>query len=200
MIGTILHHTTHKDFILLYSAGLGGEYITSLISECTNTLNTLERVKNKDNRWNTVCKIGYADIIHKDKELQWRYAYTSENDKNKNDLYKDHPGKLITHTWPSYMTCLFLTVNNDYTKWANVTWNKLHEVNITTTKKEFVKQHANTIKEQYNQRHEWKNYFKKYYEIDVNDPAKQLSNVFKDFDVDRFNKKFNEWKMKNDKR
>ncbi len=197
MINHVIKHTTDRDYILIYSAGTGGEYMASAISECTNTLNTLLRIKNENNRWSCTCKIGYSKIIKEDKKLQWDNVYNGENDSSKNDLYKDHPVDTVKRVWPRYMTCLFLTVENDYKKWANITWKKLHNVNIEKSKKQFVEEHANTIEKEYKQRKIWEDHFERYYEISYTDPTAQLIKVFEDFDESKFNKMFKEWNIEN---
>jgi len=197
MINHVIRNTSEKDYILIYSAGTGGEFIASAISECTNKLNTLLRVKNENNRWSTNCKIGYSDIIQKEKKLQWDNVYNGENDASKSDLYKDHPVDLVRRTWPRYMTCLFMTVPNNYKKWANLTWKKLHDVNIKITQEEFVEQHAHVIEKEYEQRKIWEDHFERYYEISYADPASTLIQVFEDFDESKFNKMLKEWNIEN---
>ena len=53
----------NHNYLLLYSAGIGGEMITSLLSECVPEINKIPRKEAHPigtNRWHSNCKIKYS--------------------------------------------------------------------------------------------------------------------------------------------
>ena len=56
--------SSRNDYIVLYHAGFGGEFITGLLSQNVPGANRLDitPAPTGANRWAIVCKVGYSDI------------------------------------------------------------------------------------------------------------------------------------------
>lgn len=185
-----------NDFLFLYSAGTGGEFLTSAISECAMNLNTIKRHSMYNNRWVTVCKVGYSSIVLRDQNTH-NEDYTGENDPLKNNIFKDHPVNTVFDIWPSYMTAIHLCVTENYNYWAELTWGKLHNININVEKSQFVNDHAEQIRQDYFNRNLFRQYFDNYYQVDITDISRNLKSIFSNFDENLFNKIYTRWVEKN---
>ena len=131
----------NHNYLLLYSAGTGGEMITSLLSECVPEINKIPRKEAYPigtNRWHSNCKITYS-LVKKE------CLYEGENDPNKYDLYKDHyhsyDPNIIKEYWDSSMTVICFTVTRNYGYWANLGYRKLKEQEKLT--EHWLKNHSN---------------------------------------------------------
>ena len=159
------------DVLVLYSAGTGGEFLTGLISRTVDDINTLTPTEVGPNHWNLACKRTYADVYNANPEKfpdGIDSGYTGEKDKPIN-IYKDHliDVDILADYWYNDMTVIALGLPSHYQYWAEITWKKLHTVNITGNKKTFIKNHALALEETYNMLHEYKQRFTNFNVIDI---------------------------------
>jgi len=159
------------DILLLYSAGTGGEFLTGLISRTVDEINTLIPTEVGPNHWNLACKRTYADIYNADPEKFVNgidSGYCGETDKSIN-IYKDHliDVDILADYWNNDMTVIVLGLPTHYQYWAEVAWKKLRNVNITTNKETFIKDHMNDLEETYNRLDEYKKRFTNFNIIDI---------------------------------
>ena len=126
--------SSNNSFLVLYTAGTGGEFLTSTISKCVEEMNTIP-VEFIEDRWVAVCKVAYSEVAINDNN---HYTEHYKGDTSKvYDIYKDHYQKPIEDYWPKDMTVICLEVTKDYDFWANLCYKKLKNY-ITINKNEFL--------------------------------------------------------------
>ena len=194
----------NHNYLLLYSAGTGGEMITSLLSECVPEINKIPRKEAYPigtNRWHSNCKIKYS-LVKKE------CLYEGENDPNKYDLYKDHyhsyDPNIIKEYWDSSMTVICFTVTRNHSYWANLGYKKLKEQEKLT--EHWKKNHSNNIKRDHDNTSHYTDYFKKSYIINTDELnisavklTDQLLHIFPTLDRKKFQKTMDKWiKQNND--
>jgi hypothetical protein len=189
------------DYIVLYSAGLGGEYLTALITQCVSNINELDLIPaDGPNQWSVVSKVTYSDVVISTNEIDGGGKYFSEDTHIKKDIYKDHLVDNVFNVWPSNMTAIILTANNNYEHWANVTWNKLkldsHFKSDRTDYNGFIKNHVHTLTQDHNKRQDFADYFDKSYMFNMN-TIKKVGKCFTGFNQRHFNKQYRVWKKEN---
>ena len=116
------------NYLVLYTAGTGGEIITYALSQCVPEINAIPTKDVGENRWFTKCKIGYC----RDRNLPWEYV--GEDDPNKHDLYKDHYDPEVINYWDQRMTVLGFHLTKNFEYWTNLAWQKLNKVENLSTK------------------------------------------------------------------
>ena len=158
-----LDFSNNKDnYLLLYTAGVGGEIITYALSQCVPELNSIPTTDVGKNRWFTICKKDYCRDPNPDTHI-----YSGEDDPNKSDLYKDHYDSQVLSYWDKDMTvlCFYLTKNFEY--WTKIAWYKLKDVE--SLKEDFVDTHVDQYKKDLTRLNQYVNHFKKTHLINLDD-------------------------------
>lgn len=194
-----LDFSNNKDnYLLLYTAGVGGEIITYALSQCVPELNSIPTIDIGKNRWFTICKKSYC----RDRNPPWEYK--GEDDPNKSDLYKDHYDSQVLSYWDKDMTvlCFYLTKNFEY--WTKIAWHKLKDVE--SLNEDFVDTHVDQYKKDLTRLNQYVNHFKKTHLINLDDLDKncgsltvQLQRIFPNLKTVKFRKIITKWIKKNNK-
>lgn len=194
-----LDFSNNKDnYLLLYTAGVGGEIITYALSQCVPQFNSLITTDVSKNRWFTICKKSYC----RDRNPPWEYK--GENDPKKSDLYKDHYDKKVLTFWDQRMTvlCFYATKNFEY--WTNLAWQKLKDVE--KLEPTFIENHIDQFEKDRNNLNKYANHFANSHCINIDDLhqsadslSKQLHKIFPNLDVDKFKKIIQKWIKNNNK-
>ena len=196
---------SNDDILVLYSAGTGGEFLTGLLSRTVDDINTLTPTEVGPNHWNLACKRTYVDVYNANPEKfpdGIDSGYRGETDKPIN-IYKDHlvDVDILADYWYNDMTVIALGLPGHYQYWAEITWKKLHTVNITTDKKTFIKNHAADLKHRYNILQDYKKRFTNFNVINIGSQhfmpliiSKQLQSIAQLSNMNK--KKFHEEHMK----
>ena len=194
-----LDFSNNKDnYLLLYTAGVGGEIITYALSQCVPELNSIPTIDIGKNRWFTICKKSYC----RDRNPPWEYK--GEDDPNKSDLYKDHYDSQVLSYWDKDMTvlCFYLTKNFEY--WTKIAWHKLKDVE--SLNEDFVDTHVDQYKKDLTRLNQYVNHFKKTHLINLDDLDKncgsltvQLQRIFPNLKTVKFRKIITKWIKNNNK-
>ena len=194
--------SSRNDYIVLYHAGFGGEFITGLLSQNVPGANRLDitPAPTGANRWAIVCKVGYSDIYFsngKDFKIE---DYLGEDDKKQFNFYKDHYVPNVFNYWPKNMTAILLDLSDNYEYWAKLTYAKLKDVNISSSKRKFLKDYKKVLRTFEND--DYKKHFKKSHVIDINQLheksiGNQLQKVFPDLNTRAFDTAMEYWIQKN---
>lgn len=117
------------DYLILYSTGLGGEFLTYAISQCVDSINSLP-VTYKDkskNRYAITCLVRYGEIALST-GVYTSQSYEGESSPEKINLLKDHYGEHVFTLYKDFglknLNAILLTTSYPE-HWANVTWNKI---------------------------------------------------------------------------
>ena len=117
------------DHLILYSTGLGGEFLTHAISQCVDNVNSLPvTYKDKDkNRYAVTCLVRYSEIALST-GLYTSQSYEGEASPEKINLLKDHYGESVFTLYKDFglknLNAILLTTSHP-DHWAKVTWNKI---------------------------------------------------------------------------
>lgn len=190
-----LHSFNDNDFLLLYAAGTGGEFLTTEISRSVPYLNTLSATIH-NNRYQVACKRTYADVYKKDNNYYFD-SYVGETDKA-SDIYKDHLVDSIFGYWPQDINVIYLSLSDNFDYWADITWAKLHTINIDTNYDQFKNDHILYLRDCVQFSEKLPKYFNRTVSIDINQMhlypvGEQLKNVFGDFNIEYFNTVQKQW-------
>tara|TARA_A100001035_G_C27785324_1_gene504039 strand:+ start:397 stop:2649 length:2253 start_codon:yes stop_codon:yes gene_type:complete len=186
------------NYLVLYTAGTGGEIITYALSQCVPEINAIPTKDVGENRWFTKCKVGYC----RDRNLPWEYV--GEDDPNKDDLYKDHYDPEVINYWDQRMTVLGFHLTKNFEYWTNLAWQKLNKVENLSTK--FVENHVGQFQKDLDALKQYKNHFANMHLINIDGLHEssgslivQLQRIFPNLDTKKFKKIVQKWIKKNNK-
>lgn len=183
---------------MLYTAGTGGEFLTSTLTQCVDELNTIPITK-INNHWSAVCKVAYSEIGIADQNYHTD-DYLGTTDKPY-DMYKDHYQKPIKEYWPSDMTVICLEMSKDYEYWATLCYKKLSTY-ITINKDKFIQDQISALEYDYNNIQTYTNMFEKSYVVNIDEMHKKIIgerflDIFPSLDLEKFKYKQFNWIEKN---
>ncbi len=195
-----LDFSNNKDnYLLLYTAGVGGEIITYALSQCVRELNSIPTINVGKNRWFTICKKVYCRDSN-----PHTHIYSGEDDPNKSDLYKDHYDPLVLSYWDKDMTVLCFNLTKNFEYWTKLAWHKLKD--IEPIKDDFIDTHVDQHKKDLTILNQYVNHFKKTHLINLDDLDKnceslivQLQRIFPSLKTVKFRKIITKWIKKNNK-
>lgn len=186
--------SSNNSFLMLYTAGTGGEFLTSAISNCVEDINTIP-VEFIEDRWVAVCKVAYSEVALADNDYHTDH-YRGETDKTY-DIYKDHYQKPIKEYWPNDMTVVCLELTQDYDFWAELCYKKLQRY-ITINKDEFVYHQKLALKFDYDHITNYTSIFKKSHVINIDNMQNEFIGhrflkCFPSLDINKFNELQKGW-------
>jgi len=117
------------DYLILYSTGLGGEFLTHAISQCVDNINSLPVTYNdkSKNRYAVTCLVRYSEIAFST-GLYVSQSYEGEASPEKINLLKDHYGDTVFDVYKDFglknLNAILLTTSYP-DHWAKIAWNKI---------------------------------------------------------------------------